>query len=127
MIRRNVLRVAGLLLPRALAVPAAAQSDAMRFSIAIKDGAVARAHRTLRIDQDAQVRILWTADTAMTVHLEGYDISIVLRPEQPAEMSFKAYATGRFPVHAHPGDAGARQGGHAHGRGALLRVEVHPK
>ncbi len=119
---------------RALAVaavigssPAQAQSDAVTFAIAIKDGAVARAQRVLRVDQDVQLRLIWSADRALTVHLEGYDISVTVLPERPAEMAFKAFASGRFPVHAHPDDAGTRPGAHAHGRGTLLRLEVHPK
>ena len=62
----------------------------------------------------------------MTIHLEGYDISVVARPGQSETMKFKAFATGRFPVHAHEVDRGAAPK-HSLERGPLLRVEVHPR
>lgn len=78
----------------------------------------------LVVPHDAQVRIAWSADRPVTVHLEGYDLSFIVRPGQGGTMEFRAYATGRFAVHAHEGE---RAGKHSHGRGALLWLEVHPK
>ena len=63
----------------------------------------------------------------MTVHLEGYDISRVVRPGTTSVMAFTARAAGRFAVHAHEGETRGPGATHAHGRGALLRLEVHPK
>ena len=96
----------------------------MNFAVAITDGAVPRAQRTLKVPHEARLRIEWTADRPLTVHLEGYDISVVVRPGKLEAMEFKAHAGGRFAVHAHEG---AQRGKHAHGRGALLWLEVHPK
>ena len=70
------------------------------------------------------MRIAWSADRPTTVHLEGYDLSIVVQPGRVERMEFKAYATGRFAVHAHENE---QRGKHAHGRGALMWLEVHPK
>jgi hypothetical protein len=92
--------------------------------VEIRNGTVARAQRVLKVGQDSEVRIEWRADRAMTVHLEGYDISVVVRPNEPAVMRFSASVSGRFPVHAHEGET---RGGHSHGRGTLLWLEVHPK
>jgi len=78
----------------------------------------------LVVPHEAEVRIAWSSDRPVTVHLEGYDRSLVVRPGKPETMEFKAHAAGRFAVHAHEGE---RAGKHSHGRGALLWVEVHPK
>ena len=94
------------------------------FSVAIANGVVPRAQRDLKVPHEARVRIEWTADRPMTAHLEGYDLSVAVRPGKPQAMEFKAFATGRFPVHAHEGE---QRGKHAHGRGVLLWLEVHPK
>lgn len=94
--------------------------------IAIRDGAVPRAQRVLKATQMALVRIEWSADRVTTVHLEGYDISLTVRPGQTAVMEFKAFASGRFAVHAHAGEARGGPATHAHGRSVLLRLEVQP-
>ena len=95
------------------------------FDIAVVNGAVAPAQRILKVPHQADVRIAWSVDRPMTIHLEGYDISVLVSPGESKIMQFKAFATGRFPVHAHAGDQGESKK-HAHGRGALLRLEVHP-
>ena len=115
--------------PLAFATASSAHAeDAVRvFEIAIRGGAVARDMRVLKATQHERVRIVWTVDTPLAVHLEGYDVSVRARPDLPRAMEFKAHAAGRFPVHAHAADAVPQGQGHAHGRGVLLRVEVHPK
>jgi hypothetical protein len=78
----------------------------------------------LAVQQGAQVRIAWSADRPTTVHLEGYDLSVVVQPGRAKTMEFKALVTGRFAVHAHSGE---QRGKHEHVRSALLWFEVHPK
>lgn len=102
-------------------------ADTLPQSIAIRNGTVPPVQRVLKAAQQSTVHIEWTADRPMTVHLEGYDITVVVRPGQPAAMQFKAHAAGRFAVHAHAGERQGPSSGHAHGRGALLRLEVHPQ
>ena len=102
----------------------AAPAQPKDYSIAIREGAVARPQRVLAVPHEAQVRIAWSADQPTTVHLEGYDISVVIHPGRTETMEFKAFATGRFAVHAH---AGEQRGKHAHGRSTLMWIEVHPK
>ena len=94
------------------------------FSVAIANGAVPRPQRELKVPHEARVRIEWSADRPMTAHLVGYDLSVAVHPGKPQLMEFKAFATGRFPVHAHEGE---QRGKHAHGRSALLWLDVHPK
>lgn len=110
----------------ALALPGAV-AEPLSQSIAIQNGAVPPAQRLLKATQQSLVRIEWMADRPMTVHLEGYDITVVVRPGKPATMQFKAHAAGRFAVHAHEGERQGPSSGHAHGRGVLLRLEVHPQ
>ncbi len=86
-----------------------------------------REQRVLRVLHESQVRIEWSSDRVMTVHLEGYDISLTVRPGVSTVMEFKAFASGRFSVHAHEGQARGGSSTHAHGRSALLRLEVHPQ
>jgi hypothetical protein len=110
-----------------LLAPSTAEADALSQSIAISNGKVPPAQRLLKTTQQSPVRIEWTADRPMTVHLEGYDITVVVRPDQPATMQFRAHAAGRFAVHAHEGERQGPSSGHAHGRSALLHLEVHPQ
>jgi len=72
------------------------------------------------------VRLEWTSDEAVTVHLHGYDIELALAPGNPGVMTVQAYAAGRFPITAHtPGDKAAKGGGHK--ERVLLYLEVHPR
>ncbi len=96
------------------------------FDVAVVKGAVARTQRVLKVPHQAEVSITWSVDRPLVIHLEGYDIVVAARPGQPETMRFKAYATGRFPVHAHEEHQGEAKK-HAHGHGALLRLEVHPR
>lgn len=95
--------------------------------MAIRGGAVPHAQRVLKLPHKAQARIKWTTDRPMTVHLEGYDLSATVRPHQPEFMQFRAFATGRFAVHAHEGEQRGAPSTHSHGRRVLLWLEVHPK
>jgi hypothetical protein len=96
------------------------------FDVVVAKGKVAPSQRVLKVSHQDEVSITWTVDRPQTIHLEGYDVVVEAHPGQPATMKFKAFATGRFPVHAHEiGQGDAKK--HAHGHGALLRLEVHPR
>lgn len=128
MFRRNITLS---ILVAAMAWPAASPSadeTVNAFEIAIRDGKVAPGQRVLKVLHQAEVSITWTVDQPLVIHLEGYDIVVEARPGQPETMRFKAYATGRFPVHAHALDEGRGPAKtHAHGPGPVLRLEVHPR
>ena len=70
----------------------------------------------IRARQGEAVKLRWSSDRAMTIHLHGYDIEVRLPGNGEVTMDFIARATGRFPVERHGGD------GHA----ALLYLEVRP-
>ena len=128
MVRRRIAFFA-FVLAMAGVVPFARAEEAVHaFEIIVADGKVGPTQRVLKAPHQAEVVISWTVDRPLVIHLEGYDVVIEARPGQPETMRFKAHATGRFPVHAHEIDqAAAKKSGHAHGRGALLRLEVHPR
>ena len=104
--------------------PAAAQgSPELVFDVRIERGRVAPAMTLIRVTQGDAVRLRWTSDRPIILHLHGYDIESKVAPGSVTEMAFIARATGRFPVEEHNPHA---QGGHAHGE-ALVRIEVHPR
>ena len=70
-----------------------------------------------RLTQGEAVTFEWQSDTAMELHLHGYDIEVKLQPGKPVRTPFKAHASGRFPLTSH---------GAGHGHAALLYIEVHP-
>lgn len=122
------LMVAALLWPgSAVAQSASAQAENAGFRVTVRDGEVPRAQRVLKVQHQQLVRIEWLADRALVIHLEGYDLSIHADPGKPEVMEFKAFATGRFPVHAHEVDAEGGPARHGHHARPLLRLEVHPK
>jgi len=101
-----------------LASPAA-MSQPTVINLTILAGGLPPAQRVVRIYQDDEVALRWTADAPVTIHLHGYDMERKVRPGAPATMQFRARATGRFPITVH-GDkqAGERTLGH---------LEVHPR
>jgi hypothetical protein len=109
----------------AIFVPlAAAQTAEVTFDIKIEKGRVAQSMRLIRVKQGDAVRLRWSTDRPIALHLHGYDIEIKVEPGRIADMAFTARATGRFPVEEHKPNA---HGGHSHGEAPLARVEVYPR
>jgi len=113
-----VIAAAGLL------CSAAAQAAEVTFDIRIEKGRVAPSMRLIRVKQGDAVRLRWSTDRPIDLHLHGYDIEIKVEPGRTADMAFTARATGRFPVEEHKPNA---RGGHSHGEAPLVRVEVYPR
>jgi hypothetical protein len=107
----------------ALAFPTPARAADLTFDIKITAGRVPQSMRVVRVKQGDTVRLRWTSDRPIELHLHGYDIERKVEPGSVAEMTFVARATGRFSVEEHEADA---KGGHSHGA-PLLRVEVLPR
>jgi hypothetical protein len=107
-----------------LAVIAAAQAPEITFDLRIEKGRVAQDKRVIRVHQGDAVKLRWTTDRAITLHLHGYDIETRVEPGRSAEMVFTARATGRFPIEEHKPDT---RGGHSHGGVPLVRIEVYPR
>jgi FtsP/CotA-like multicopper oxidase with cupredoxin domain len=93
------------------------------FSLRIKHGQVPKALRVLRVKQGDFVRLLVSTDRTATLHLHGYDIEREVKPGTVTEFAFKAYATGRFPMHLH----GQHEQSGAHEEAPLVYIEVYPR
>jgi hypothetical protein len=92
-----------------------------RMELRITQRQLQDGNKTRRVTQGQAVEMVWTSDEAGKLHLHGYDIEFEVSPEAPTVVTFKAHATGRFPVTSHGfGDE------HAHGHEALLYLEVYP-
>lgn len=117
--RRALLAAAMVAAGLLAAVPAHAQKT-RSFDIALRNGAVTGG-KSVRVKQGDDVVLRWTSDQPLELHLHGYDVTVKVAPDAPAEMKIHARATGRFPVAIH-GHRGA--GGHSHS--TLFHLEVHP-
>ena len=108
-----------------LATLAVAQSPEVVFDLRIEKGKVVPpSMRLVRVKEGDAVKLRWTSDKPIVLHLHGYDIETKVEPGAVAEMAFAARATGRFPVEEHKPDA---KGGHSHGEAPLVRIEVRPR
>jgi hypothetical protein len=103
---------------------AAAQTVEIVFDLKIENGRVPANMRTIRVNQGDAVKLRWSTDRAVVLHLHGYDIEKKVEPGSVTEMAFTARTTGRFPVEEHKPRAG---GGHSHGDAPIVRVEVRPR
>jgi hypothetical protein len=93
------------------------------FALHIENGHVPENMRLIRVKRNDQVKLQWTSDRPMTIHLHGYDIEKEVSPGAVTDMVFSARATGRFTVEPHL--ARDAPGAHAHGD-ILVTIEVYP-
>ena len=103
---------------------AAAQPPETVFDLKLEKGRVAQSMRLIRVKQGDAVKLRWTTDRPIVLHLHGYDIEAKVEPGGSAEMAFTARATGRFPIEEHKPNA---KGGQSHGEAPLVRIEVYPR
>ena len=103
------------------------------FALDITAGKTPAAQQSIRVQKNDLVKLRIKSDTAREVHLHAYRQDIKLVPGTPAEISFKAYATGRFRIEWH-GVAGteikaakAAASAGAHHAPPLAVLEVRPK
>jgi hypothetical protein len=119
MMRRSML--AFLLLGLAVGAGAAERV----FNIRIENGRAPENMRFVRVNQGDVVKLRWSTDRAVILHLHGYDIERRVTPGHTVEMIFEARVTGRFPVHVHT--AGPTAGPPSREESALVYVEVYPR
>jgi hypothetical protein len=120
---RSALAAAALMLSLGSGVNVAVNAAEVTYVLHIENGRVPENMRLIRVKQNDVVRLEWSTDKPMTIHLHGYDIEKKVAPGAVAEMRFIARATGRFTVEPHLGRQSS--GGEAHGD-VLVTVEVHP-
>ena len=106
-----------------IAASSALLAAELAFDLEVQHGRVGDNMRLIRVKQGDVVKLRWTTDQPLVVHLHGYDIEKRVEPGAVTELAFTAYATGRFPVHVHA-QAGR---GHAHEDAPLVNVEVYPR
>ena len=95
----------------------------LTFDLHIERGRVAENMSVIRVKQGDVVRLRWSTDRSIILHLHGYDIEKKIEPDTVGLMEFVAYATGRFPVEVH---RSPEAGDHSHGEAPLVRIEVYP-
>jgi hypothetical protein len=116
-----------LIIVLCLSVPATivgAQTQALTFDLKVEQGAVPPNMQLIRVKQGDAVKLRWTSDRPIILHLHGYDIERKIVPGDVVEMIFTANATGRFPIEEHKPDA---HGGYSHGEAPLVSIEVYPR
>ena len=102
-----------------------AQTRELTFDLKVEHGRVADTMRLIRVNQGDVVRLRWSTDQPFTLHLHGYDIEKHVEAGTTTDITFTAYATGRFPVHVHA--QGGRPDGHTHEEEPLVNIEVYPR
>jgi len=113
-----VLRLVALL----LILAGSASAAKLTFDIRIEGGRVHDTMQLIRVHEGDSVKLRWTSDRPLTLHLHGYDIEKHVAGDGVTEFSFTASATGRFPIEIH-GAAGSA----AHGGAPLAVIEVYPR
>ena len=93
------------------------------YALRIENGHVLENMRLIRVKRNDVVKLEWTSDRPMTIHLHGYDIEKQVAPGTVTDMVFTARATGRFTIEPHLGREAS--GGHTHGN-VLVTIEVYP-
>lgn len=122
---RRVLAWWALALALICAGPAGSLAAELAFDIKVEHGRVADAMRLIRVKEGDVVKLRWTTDRPLVVHLHGYDIEQRIAPGRVTELAFTAFATGRFPIHSHA--AGEHAAAGAHEDTPLVMVEVYPR
>ena len=114
-----------LFLSGSVVLPATGTADSPTFNLEIRAHKVVGTSRTVRVKQGDTVTLGWTTDETVALHLHGYDMEQVIKPGAPAELTFKAHATGRFPITAHGFGDHAHAGRHS--ESTLVYIEVLPR
>ncbi len=122
---RLVARKSALVLLAIGAGSAGVPAAELVFDIRIEHGRVPDTMQLMRVDQGDAVKLRWTSDRPLVLHLHGYDLEQRVATDAVAELKFTASATGRFPIEIHAPGAGA--GGQVHQEAPLAIIEVYPR
>lgn len=66
------------------------------FNLTVKNRELTSGGGTLKVQQGDKVKLIITVDENEEFHLHGYDKSMELQKDQPAEVQFTASQTGSF-------------------------------
>lgn len=122
--RSSALFLLGLTACGAIAATAAGESE-KTFELVIVGGKSPTPQRVLKVEKNDAVRLIVASDLPGEIHLHGYRLQAQLTAGAPAELVFKAYATGRYPLEWHSAGNASTTGSH---RGPpLATLEVRPQ
>ena len=114
------------LIAAAVASSALAAAPAEKlYNMTIVNGALPAEQRLIKVTKDDTVRLRVSSDAPGEFHLHGYRVEMKLAPGKPSEISFKAYATGRYTFGWHGAADKAKAESHHGPEFAVL--EVYPK
>ena len=99
-----------------------ANADDVTFDLKVEGGRVPQSMRLIRVKQGDSVKLRFTSDRRIILHLHGYDIEKEIKPGAVGAIAFNAHATGRFSIETHI----TSSTGHAH-EPPLVRIEVYPR
>jgi hypothetical protein len=102
-----------------------AKAAEVTFVVRIENGHVPETMRLIRVKQGDAVKLRWSSDRRMILHLHGYDIEKEVEPGSVADLTFTARAEGRFPIHVHA--PAAHPGNPSHEEAPLVTIEVYPR
>jgi hypothetical protein len=126
MVLQKYARLVALMVLCVWALPVfGVDAQAQTFTLEVQGRKVVGLAGPIRVKQGDTVTLRWSTDEPVALHLHGYEIEKVIKPEAPMTFSFKAHATGRFPITAHGFGAQAYGGGH--GDTVLVYLEVLPR
>jgi len=74
---------------------------AASFDFVVKNGARTAGPVSMQAREGEDVEIKVTSDRADELHIHGYDLHTVVKPNQPVALYFKATHSGRFDVELH--------------------------
>ena len=97
--------------------------DMREIPIVIQEGKVTNHIGNIMVKKEENIRLIFSSDESVTVHLHGYDIEKQIKGDDPAVMEFLAKATGRFVITSHPShDMHTDSSVH----GTLVSLEIRP-
>lgn len=117
--------IIGFLAAAAASIALGAAQPEKLYDMTIVNGALPAEQRLIKVTKDDMVRLRVTSDAPGEFHLHGYRVEMKLAPGKPSEISFKAYATGRYTFGWHGAAEKAQTEGHHGPEFAVL--EVYPK
>jgi hypothetical protein len=118
-VARLISRRSALALLLSVAGGAVVPAAELSFDIKIEHGRIPDTMHLMRVHEGDIVKLRWTSDRTLILHLHGYDIEKRVAAGAVTELAFTAYATGQFPIEIHA------QG--AHEDAPLAIIEVYPR
>ena len=96
------------------------------FNLHITKGRVPENHRVIRVTKGDNVKWEVVSDAPGELHLHAYHLSLHLNPGETSDLSFQAFATGRFRMEWHPATSSNKKIDFHH-EDKLASFEVMPK